>query len=595
MSDISDVKVHLVDSVDTAHEMLRWLSNKDSIAVDTETTGLDTQHDKVRLVQIGSSLDGWAIPWEMWNGVFHEVVSKFDGYFIMHNAKFDYAMIKNMGLEIPTDRIRDTRLMHHILYPTMSTALKPIASRLVDPRAANPQKELDEALGKKGGWTWATIPIDFTPYWSYGALDTVLTHRVYDKLWPEIEKNARRAFDIENEVQWVIARMESYGVFIDHDYAIKYEQNFLSYCTQVETWCRDEYGINPGANRDVIRVLQEAGVDFVKATAKGAIALDKEVLDGIDHPLAQAVLNRRQLLKLASTYLRHYIHEVDSHHLIHPSINTLGARTSRMSMSNPNFQNLPRKSEKNKSAEIIRNCVTTRYGTNDGLLLMCDFDQIEMRGMAHLAQDDGLIAAFNGPDDFFVALARRIYNDDTIVKSDPRRQITKNAGYAKIYGAGIAKFAITAGVTEKQAREVMTGFDTLFPNIPRFQKAVQNEAMQRRHETNDMGYVRCPLTGRYHMADVGKEYALVNYMVQGMAAQLFKIKLIELNDAGLGDYMMLPVHDEIILDVPKEAEYDVVQTLNDIMNDTKLLSVPVTAGISSGIRWGEKQDYEYSE
>lgn len=592
MSDISNVKVHLVDSVDRAFEMMRWLSNKKTIGVDTETTGLDTQRDTVRLVQIGSSNNGWAIPWDQWNGVFSEVVRRFDGHFIMHNAKFDYSMLKRMGVEVPTHRIRDTRIMHHILDPVKSTALKNIASRLVDPRAANPQKELDEALGKKGGWTWATIPIDFTPYWSYGALDTVLTHRIYDVLWPRIEAEAPKAFEIENDVQWIIQRMEDYGVFIDHDYAVKYEQRFIEYCANVDDWCMNEYGIKPGSNKDVVHILQADGVDFVKATARGAIALDKEVLAGIDHPLAEAILNRRQLQKLASTYLKHYIHEVDENNLIHPSINTLGARTSRMSMSNPNFQNLPRKSEKNKSAEIIRNCVTTRYG-NDGLLLMCDFDQIEMRGMAHLAEDQGLINAFNGSDDFFVTLARSIYRDDSIVKSDPRRQITKNAGYAKIYGAGISKFAATAGVSEQQAREVMTGFDTLFPNVPRFQKRIQNEAMQRRQETDDCGYVKCSLTGRYHMADVGKEYALVNYLTQGMAAQLFKIKLVELSNAGLDSFMMLPVHDEIILDVPKNEENNVVTVLNDIMNDKDLLSVPVTAGISSGIRWGEKQDYVY--
>jgi DNA polymerase-1 len=591
MSDISNVKVHLVDSVDTAFEMMRWLSNKETIAIDTETTGLDTRKDTVRLVQIGGRDDGWAIPWDQWNGVFNEVINKFDGHFIMHNAKYDYAMLKRMGVEVPTHRIRDTRIMHHILDPTKSTALKSIAARLVDPRAANPQKELDDALGKRGGWTWATIPIDFVPYWSYGALDTVLTHRVYDELWPRIESETPYAFEIENDVQWVIQRMEDYGVFIDHDYAIKYEQQFMDYCNQVEHWCVDEYGIKPGSNKDVVRILQADGVDFVKATASGAVALDKEVLTSIDHPLAQAVLNRRQLQKLASTYLRHYIHEIDSQHLIHPSINTLGARTSRMSMQNPNFQNLPRKSEKNKSAEIIRNCVTTRYG-DAGTLLMCDFDQIEMRGMAHLSRDQGLIDAFLGPDDFFVTLARSIYNDNSIIKSDPRRQITKNAGYAKIYGAGIAKFAITAGVTEDQAREVMNGFDTLYPNALRFQKRVQNEALQVRRETNDAGFVRCELTNRYHFADPGKEYALVNYLTQGMAAQIFKIKLIELSNAGLDEFMMLPVHDEIILDIPREHEQDVVTTLNDIMNDDKILSVPVTAGISIGKRWGEKKDYE---
>lgn len=591
LNDLNQVKVHLVDDVDTAFEMMRWLSLQETIAVDTETTGLDTHKDKVRLVQIGSRLEGWAIPWERWNGVFHDIIRRFRGIYIAHNAKFDVAMLDAAGACLPRDRIVDTRIMHHILYPTRSSALKSIATRLVDPRAAHAQKKLDEAISSRGGWTWADVPIDFEPYWSYGALDTVLTHRILDILGEEIyQQDAMKAFEIENTVQWSILKMEQRGVHIDVSYAKKYQQEFNDYCTHVEKWCRDEYGISPGSNKDVIRILNDEGVDFTKTTKGGSLSLDKEVLEGIEHPLAQAVLQRRQLQKLASTYLRHYIEEIDENNCIHPTINQLGTRTSRMSMQQPNFQNLPRRSESNKFAQIIRNCVNSRY--DDGALFMCDFDQIEMRAIAHLSKDQGLINAFNGPDDFFITLARSIYNDNTITdKKDPRRQVTKNAGYAKIYGAGIPKFALTAGIPEQQARFVMQTFDKLFSKVPAFQKRIQHEAMRTRNETGDMGFVQCPLTGRIHHADIGKEYALVNYVTQGFAAQLFKMKIIELDYAGLDEFMILPVHDEIILDVPCNEQSNVVTTLNDIMNDDTIISVPVTAGISYGKRWGEKEDY----
>lgn len=595
LEDLPEVKVHLVDSVDKAHEMMRWLSNQDSIAVDTETTGLDMRKDHVRLVQIGSRLDGWAIPWDEWNGVFREVVDKFDGIYIAHNAKFDVGMLDKTGANLPRHRVVDTRIMHHILYPTRSSALKNIASRLIDPRAAHAQKKLDEAIGSKGGWTWATVPIDFEPYWSYGALDTVLTHRIFDILLDEIrDRAAMKAFEIENTVQWSIEKMERRGVHVDVSYAERYKQEFEKYCEMVVEWCKSEYGISPGSNNDVISILAAEGIDFTKRTKGGAISLDKEVLEGIDHPLADAVLKRRQLQKLSSTYLRHYIEEVDENNCIHPTINQLGTRTSRMSMQDPNFQNLPRRSETNKAAQIIRNCVNSRYG-DDGGLLMCDFDQIEMRAIAHLSGDQGLIDAFLSPDDFFINLARSIYSDESIHdKKDPRRQVTKNAGYAKIYGAGIPKFALTAGIPETQARHVMRRFDTLFSEVPKFQKRIQNEAMQTRAETGDMGYVICPLTGRVHHADPGKEYALVNYVTQGFAAQVFKMKIIELDDAGLDEFMILPVHDETILDVPNKDKESVIVTLQDIMNDQELLSVPVTAGIAHGKRWGEKEDYVFA-
>jgi DNA polymerase I len=117
--------------------------------------------------------------------------------------------------------------------------------------------------------------------------------------------------------------------------------------------------------------------------------------------------------------------------------------------------------------------------------------------------------------------------------------------------------------------------------------------MRTRKETGDLGFITCPLTGRVHAADHGKEYALVNYVTQGFAAQLFKMKIIELDNAGLGNFMTIPVHDEIMLDVPKENEMEVVEALKDIMNDDQIISVPVTAGIAHGARWGEKEDYEH--
>src|SRR5690606_7549861 len=107
-----------------------------------------------------------------------------------------------------------------------------------------------------------------------------------------------------------------------------------------------------------------------------------------------------------------------------------------------------------------------------------------------------------------------------------------------------------------------------------------------------VAYVKSPLTGRRHIADEGREYALLNYLIQGTAAEIFKMKLLELDAAGLGEYMILPVHDEVIMDVPRDVEQDVIKTIRDIMNDDTLLSVPITAGVSRGERWGEKEDVE---
>jgi DNA polymerase-1 len=469
----------------------------------------------------------------------------------------------------------------HIQEGHLPTGLKPQSYRHVDKSSMDAQAELDEAVKRLG---WANIPINFPPYWIYGALDPVLTahlDEVHDQDLPA------EAFSIENAVIWPLMDMSSRGVRVDLDYAREKNDAFLRHCDELRQWVHAEYGVGIGSNMGIIKVLQAEGYEFSKITESGALSLDAEVLGDIDHPLARTVLRHRKLTKLSSTYLEFYLQNaIDG--LIHPSINSVGARTSRMSMSEPNCQNLPRSSEHNRAATIIRNCFIPRPGH---VLLFCDFDQIEMRGLAHMSQDSGLITAFNSPEDFFVTLARSVFHDPGInSKKDPRRQIVKGVGYGKVYGAGVAKQAQTAGVSYQFAAEANEAFDLAFPGVARFISEVAQEANHNRMVYGS-AFTTCPLTGRKHHADRGKEYALVNYKVQGWAAAIFKQKILELANTPLGEWMILPVHDEIILDVPEERVDFAVKVLRQVMNDQSYL-VPISAGVAYGTRWGEKKDYE---
>lgn len=596
MTGLDDVKLHLVDSIDDVLALHTWLGERRPhhiLAFDTETTGLVVGDDIVRLVQVGDGEHGWALPWSNevgaqvgfvggWAGLFADLVRRWDGRWVAHNAKFDVGMLNYMRVRMPRDRVDDTRIMSHCLAPHLSTALKNVAGRLIDPHA----RDLQDAL-RDTKWTWSTVPLDYRPYWTYGALDPILTYRIYEELWPRVSRECPDAYELELDVTWVVERMERYGAHIDVAYAKQKFLEFTGYVDSAERWCVKTYGVKPGSNADVVRVLQRDGVTFSKATASGAVALDKDVLGNVDHPLARTVLRRRQLQKLASTYLRHFIEDVDEEDCIHPNVNVLGARTSRMSMERPNLQNLPRRSESNPAADSIRSCVSAREGN---VMLMCDFDQIEMRMLASLANERAMIEAFQSSDDFFVTLARLVYDDDTIVKSDPRRQVVKNAGYATIYGAGVEKFAQTAGIELDQARHVRHLWDQNFPDVVKFQRRVIDVATRRRHN-DGVSYVRCPITQRFQVADPGKEYALVNFLIQGAAAAVLKKKVVMLDAAGLGQYLVALVHDEVVLDLPRDEVSDAADTLRAVMNDRELFEVPLTASLSHGTTWGSKETY----
>jgi DNA polymerase-1 len=438
-----------------------------------------------------------------------------------------------------------------------------------------------------GKHTWESVPLTFDPYWFYAGLDCVWTYGVHQQLLPRVQAVSPLAYDLERGVSAVCARMEAHGALVDQVAAEEYRTQLDRYVREAATWCVENYGVKPGSNAEVVRVLEGEGFEFDKVTRTGAKALDKEVLGEIDHPLARVVLARRQAQKVASTFLRHFIDDVDEDSRLHPNVNTCEARTSRMSMDSPNLQQLPRVDERNPPSMMVRNCIISGPGHT---LLMCDFNQIEWRLFASLAKDDKLQTAFQA-DDFFTEMVRQVFQDPEATRKDPRRQTTKNAMYARIYGAGTAKFAWTAGISEDEAQRFTALLDFTYPSIRQFTRRVENTAQARRHDEGE-AYVRSPLTRRRFVIDDDSTYKLVNYLIQGTAAEVLKMKLIELAAAGLGDYLVCPVHDEVILEVPDEDVDDVAHTVLRIMNDQTLFAVPITASLSTGKRWGEKVDWQ---
>jgi DNA polymerase-1 len=596
-----------VQSLDDALRLKTWLSEDRGrngvLAFDTETTGLDPFTDHVRLVQVGDSNQGWAVPLDDWRGLVKEVIKDWSGEWVMHNAKYDVAMMSQAeGIEFPLHRVHDTRYMCHIINPLEPTALKSQAAKYIDPMAASMQRQLDELLASDR-YSWESIPITregpCSVYWIYGALDPVLTHRLFELKYPQTMAEAPMAYDIERAVAWVTMFMERRGVRVDRDFTTLKGIEFATEFEELSVQCEREWGVKPNASADVVRALLADGVKLTKFTPGGAYSLDKEVLDALDHPLANLVKRRRRLEKMQSTYIRRFLEYSERDGRLHPRINTIGGsgksaresgglsgvKTSRMSMDTPNLQQLPRGSDDITSA--IRNCIIASEAST---LVLTDADQIEMRVMAHLSGDEGMKRAFMGDTDFFTALAREVYRSPDLVKSDPRRQVTKNYGYATIYGAGIPKLAKTAGVSEDEIRKLDAMFNEAYPGVKMMQNRIAREAMQRLRNEG-IAYSRSPLTNRKYAAVENKEYALVNYTIQGMSAEILKIKLLQLHAAGLGDYMILPVHDEVILDVPDDELVEVIRTVHDVVNDEHLLSIPLTWGVATGKRWGEKRDY----
>lgn len=599
---LGNVRFHLVETMEDANACIDWLSSQTGthIGCDTEGTGLDTIHDRVRLVQFGDTQDGWAIPIDRWWGLIAEIVDRWargGGRFVFHHAKYDIAMLRNHDINIPLHLVDDTMMLAHIADPSVSIGLKQQGAKHVDPRAATMQQQLDEVM-HSGGYTWATIPIAATGpcavYWIYAALDPIITMRLW-KHYQSTLRQAPKAYDLELAVGWVAAKMERRGVCVDRPFAEVKRAELLGVYDDCTKRGHEEFGVDLSSRNQVISRLERDKANLWKRTKEGAWSLDKEALEGVDHPLVNLLQLRTRVEKLGSTYLRNFLSMSEYDGRIHASINTLGfkeadagamgVKTARMSMSEPNLQNLPRADKSDPLSIIVRNCIVSSPGHT---FLFFDLDQIELRIMAHLSQDPGLIEALLSDDDFFMLLMRKVYQDESLLKSDPRRSPIKSYMYATNYGAGLDRLATTTGRPLAEIEELDKGINVSYPGIKQFHQGVHNAAMKRYREEGT-AYVVSPMTGRrYASKNLNKLYQLVNHLIQGWAAEIFKTMALELDAAGLGDYLALFIHDEIGIDVPDEMVPEAIEIMGSVMNNDKILSLPITAGGAKAKRWGEK-------
>jgi DNA polymerase-1 len=298
--------------------------------------------------------------------------------------------------------------------------------------------------------------------------------------------------------------------------------------------------------------------------------------------LADIVLKQRKADKLANTYFKNFLDD-NVNGFVHPSVKTMGARTGRMSITNPALQTLP------KGDDTVRRAFLPK--DDDHVIITSDLDQVEFRMFASLSQDPNLISLFNLADatgsDPFTEIGREIYQDPSMVKSDKRRSLIKGVVYGRLYGAGVAKQALTAGVPEDQMRAVSDAFDLRFPGMTGFQKQVEDVGM-RRLRAEGQGYVNT-WTGRRLPCDEDRVYTLVNYLIQGGAAEVFKSNLVKLDKADLTDLLIVPVHDEIVLNAPREDAKEIMQIVRECMTTRDGWSVPLTADVDGPLEnWGQK-------
>ena len=589
---------HLIESEEDAQELCRNLLTFSLVAFDTETTSVDAM--QAQLVGMSFAVEGgtaWYVAVSRETEAAQSMVDIFRPFFehpsiekVGQNLKYDLLVLSHYGVEV-AGPLFDTMLAHYVVQPEQRHNMDLLAEKYLHYRTI----PIEALIGS--GRTQRNMA-DLTPkdIVDYACEDADVTLRLYPILKEEMEKyEVTSVFThIEMPLLPVLARMERNGVRLDTAALEETGRNFTERMQQLET---DIYEL-AGHEFTITSPKQVGAVLFdelqisakVKKTKTGQYSTSEEVLESLrdKHPIVEKILQHRALKKLLSTYveaLPKLIHPQTGH--IHTSFNQAVTATGRLSSSNPNLQNIPVRGEDGRE---IRRAFVPEEGE---VFFSADYSQIELRIMAHLSEDEHMVADFNSGLDIHAATAARIFHKPVEEVDRDERRKAKTANFGIIYGISAFGLSERMGVSRGEAKELIENYFATYPKVREY----MNESIERAKQT---GYITTQFGRRRYLADINagnatvRGYAernAVNAPIQGTAADIIKLAMVaidrRLREEKLQTRMILQVHDELNFSVPPTELEQVRHLVVEEMERAFQMKVPLVAECGEGTNWLE--------
>ena len=513
---------------------------------------------------------------------------------VAHNAKYDYIVLARYGLTV-SPLTFDTMLAEFIVDPSSrNLGLK----NLSEYRLGEEMTHIEELIGKgKKQISMAEVAIEAVA--NYAAADAETTLRLMAIEEKELKRvEGQNILDeIDMPLTAVLAEMEMTGALIDTKFFGEMSKELAARLNEIEKEIFGHVGktfnINsPQQLSDVLfNHLRLEPPDKGRKTTTGFYSTSADVLDSMrgQHPVLDFILEHRELSKLKSTYVDALPAAVDANTgRVHTSYSQIGAVTGRLSSNNPNLQNIPIRTE---TGRRVRNGFIADKGN---LLLSVDYSQIELRIVAHMAQDEAMLAAFRAGEDIHATTAAAVYDiplDD--VTKDMRRH-AKAINFGLIYGMSAFGLMHSTGLTLAESEDFVKAYFKKFPGIKKYLDGIRRDAAE-------IGYVETLLGRRRYFPALQtktnvqlknrEEREAINAPIQGTAADIMKIAMLKippaLKNAGLSAKMLLQVHDELVLEVPKKEINETAKVVQETMANAYPMSIPLDTEARAGISWGE--------
>ena len=594
----------MINSEKELDKIIKLASKSKIIAIDTETTGLD---------YMDADLVGVSLSYEPGKAFYipfgHEkqdvpqlkekvVINKLKPFLekakdkiIGQNIKFDRNILARYGIKIDSIK-NDTMMMSYVLDASATRHnLDALSSYYLDYKTST----FEEVAGKGVKQvTFDKVPLDLAT--DYAAEDADITLRLYETLEPKlnaIKPLQKLIEEIEIPLIEVLSDMEQNGTQLNSKILASQSKDLESRIKKLEKLAYEIAGeeFNLGSTKQLREIFfEKLNYRIIKKTPGGQPSTDEKVLQELaeEYELPKVLLEHRTLSKLKSTYTDKLPGQISSNTgKVHTSFHQAVTTTGRLSSSDPNLQNIPIRTEDGRR---IRQAFEATKGNK---IISADYSQIELRVMAHLSKDEGLLEAFNQGEDIHAKTASEVFDVSLEEVTPDLRRNAKAINFGLIYGISAFGLGKQLGINRNLAAEYMGMYFEKYPGVKAYMESTKDFA-------RDSGYIETLFGRRLYLRDINASNAIrrqaservaINAPVQGSAADIMKIAMINAHSAlkksKLKAKLTLQVHDELIVDSPKGEAEKVVQLLTKSMQDAVNLDVPLEVDIGIGNNWDQ--------
>ncbi len=577
--------------------VLEGLTKETLVAFDTETTGLDTK--TAEMVGFSFCIDekkAYYVPIaHSYLGV-GEQVAAVDAKaalaklmtcrVIGQNLKFDLALLYNRFALPEVVPFADTMIMAWLSDPGSKVGLDALAKKYF-----NYEMKAFKEMVKKGE-NFSAVAIEEATF--YAAEDAWMTFLLYGAIKKRMELGSlthllKEAKTVEYPLINVLIRMENLGIMVDQARltALKGElsEALQTLTEEIYALAGTEFNIRSTQQLGVV-LFQQLGLKGGKKTKTG-YSTNEAVLNGLkgEHPIIEKILSYREYQKMLSTYVEPLLKlaKADEKSRIYTSFLQTGTATGRLSSKDPNLQNIPVRSELGRR---VRSVFVAKEGYK---LVSIDYSQIELRLLAHFSQDAALLEAFREGVDIHMATAVKLFGE---TEAKAKRNFAKSVNFGLLYGMGPKKLSAELGISQSEAKEIISSYFASFPTVKQFLEGIQEQVKID-------GFVETILGRRrffdYENANGMQKAAFmresVNTVFQGSAADLIKLSMLQIDtmieDEKLDARMLLQIHDELIFEIAESEVEHIGSRFVKTMEDIYPLNVPLECSMSVGENWGE--------